>query len=125
MTVLIASMPVVFSVALGRAHSFPLGTRQVDEFLLTASFSLFAIFLFARMRLTHRHALLLLAFFFTHLFFPDEGQRLVASFVILGLTAFTLAVDPGRARALFSMARSVLRPSSTGQVKPPPTLDRP
>ena len=121
MTVLIGSMPVVFSVALGRAHSFPLGSRQLEEFLLTASFSLFAIVLFARMRLTHWHALLLLAFFVVHLFFPGEGQRLVASFVVLGLTAYILARDPGRATALFSMVRSVLRRSPPIQVEPPHT----
>ncbi|MBF8267016.1 MAG: Sodium:proton exchanger [Dehalococcoidia bacterium] len=116
MTVLIGSMPVVFSLALGQAHSFPLGSRQLEEFLLTASLSLFAIVLFARMRLTPWHALGLLAFFFAHLFFPDEGQRLVASYVLLGLTAITLARDPGRAKALFSMARSVLRRVPSGQV---------
>jgi cation:H+ antiporter len=125
MTVLIGSMPVVFSVALGRAHSFPLGSRQVEEFLLTASLSLFAISLFAKMRLTHWHALLLLAFFFTHLFFTDEGQRLVAAYVLLGLTAFTMAVDPGRAKALFYMGRSVLSPNSPGQVEPPQIINRP
>lgn len=121
MTVLVGSMPMVFSAALGRFHSFPLGSRQLEEFLLTAAFSLFAIFLFARMRLTPWHALGLLTFFFIHLFFSDEGQRLIAAYILLGLTAFTLLVDPGRARALFSMGKSVLQHNPPAQVEPPHT----
>jgi len=108
MTVLIASMPAVFSMALGQAHAFPLDSPQVTEFMFTAALSLLAITLLARMRLHGWQAGLLLAGFIGHLFFHDEEQRRIASYILLGLTSAILLVDRGRLRAILSMTKNVL-----------------
>jgi cation:H+ antiporter len=115
MTVLIGSMPAVFSLALGRAHAFPLDSQQVTEFMLTAALSLLAITLLARMRLYGWQAGLLLAGFVGHLFFHDEEQRLVTSYILLGLTGTILLADRGRLRALLSMAKSMVPATVSGK----------
>jgi cation:H+ antiporter len=113
MTVLIGTMPLVFSLSLGEAHAFPLDFRQAMEFLLTGALALTAVALLARMRLTVWHALALLAFFVIQLVFPSTQARLIASLVLFGVTVVILAVDPGRVKILFSMFKSVLPQSST------------
>jgi cation:H+ antiporter len=113
MTVLIGTMPLVFSLSLGEAHAFPLDFRQAMEFLLTGALALTAVALLARMRLTVWHALALLAFFAIQLISPSVQARIIASLVLFGVTVLILAVDPGRVKALFSMFKSVLPQSST------------
>jgi cation:H+ antiporter len=112
MTVLIGTMPLVFSLSLGEAHAFPLDFRQGMEFLLTGALALTAVALLARMRLTVWHGLALLAFFVVQLVFPSTQARIIASLVLFGVTVLILAVDPGRVKALFYMFRSVLPQSS-------------
>ena len=114
MTVLIGTMPLVFSLSLGQAHAFPLDSRQAMEFMLTGALALTAVALLARMRLNVWHALALLAFFVIQLIFPSTQARLIASLVLFGVTVAILAVDPGRVKAIFSMFKSVLPQSSTG-----------
>jgi cation:H+ antiporter len=115
MTVLIGSMPAVFSVALGRAHAFPLDSQQATEFMLTAALSLLAITLLARMRLYGWQAGLLLVGFIGHLFFHDEEQRRITSYILLGLTGAILLVDRGRLKALLSMAKSMVPAPVSGK----------
>jgi cation:H+ antiporter len=107
MTVLVGSMPAVFSLALGQAHAFPLDDHQVTEFMLTSSLALLAITLLARMRMEWWQAALLLGGFIGHLFFTDEEQRRVMSYILLGLTGAILLADRGRLAAILSMAKSV------------------
>lgn len=116
MTVLIGSMPAVFSIALGRAHAFPLDSQQVTEFLLTAALSLLGITLLARMRLRGWQAGLLLVGFIGHLFFHDEEQRRITSYILLGLTGAILLADRGRLRAILSMAKSVVPVPVSGKL---------
>lgn len=115
MTVLIGSMPTVFSIALGRAHAFPLDSQQVTEFMLTGSLALLGITLLARMRLHGWQAGLLLVGFFGHLFFHDEEQRRVTAYILLVLTGAILLADRGRLRAILSMAKEVLPAPASGK----------
>ena len=113
MTVLIGTMPVVFSLSLGEAHAFPLDFRQAMEFLLTGALALTAVALLARMRLNVWHGLALLAFFVVQLIFPSTQARIIASLALLGVTVLILAVDPWRLKAIASMFKSVWPQSST------------
>jgi cation:H+ antiporter len=115
MTVLIGSMPAVFSVALGRAHAFPLDSQQVTEFMLTGALSLLAITLLARMRLHAWQAGLLFAGFVGHLFFHDEEQRRITSYILLVLTGAILLADRGRLGALLSMTKSMVPAPTPGK----------
>jgi cation:H+ antiporter len=103
LTVLIGSMPVVFSISLGDAAAFPLTDRQDVEFLLTSAMSLFAVVLLARLHVRWTGALPLLALFVAQLFFPGEAERRIFAFIFLGLAGALLLRDPGRALALARM----------------------
>jgi cation:H+ antiporter len=96
MTVLIGTMPVIYSISAGQFLSVPLGPRQAMEFFLTASLSLMAVLLITRRRLHLLTALLLLGTFITGLvFFTSTAHRVLAS-VYLIVAAGLLIKDPWR-----------------------------
>jgi hypothetical protein len=51
---------------------------------------------------------LLLLGFIGHLFFHDEEQRRITSYILLGLTGAIFMADRGRLRALLSMAKCMV-----------------
>lgn len=88
-TLLVGTLPIAFSVAAGEFHFFgglPLDSRQREEVLLTAAQSLFAIAVFANLKMSRREALLLFGLFGTQLFLSDQRVRLGYSFAYLVLT---------------------------------------
>ena len=74
LTILIASMPIVFSLSAGEIMGLPLAPRQAAEFLMTSCFSLF---------------------------FPGKTARITFSFGYLLLTGFLILRNPDSARVLF------------------------
>lgn len=112
MTLLIGSMPLVFSASFGHASPFPLDPHQSIEFLLTASVSLFAIALLARMRIAWYGALVLLGLFIVHLPFTDSDARRVFALIYLGLAVVILVADRGRVVEMFRRARTVFKVES-------------
>ena len=119
-TLLVGTLPVIYSVSLGEASGLPMDPRQTQEFLLTAAQSLFAVILLVRMRLSLPEALALFLLFITqllapllegvHPFFTDaviRNIRMTYSFIYLGLAVGMLVVDRGRIVELLHMARSV------------------
>ncbi len=123
-TLLVGSMPIVFSISYGHPASFPLDSQQMVEFLLTGSAALFAVCLLARMRIPLYGALVLLLFFIVQLFFVDSHVRLIFSIVYLALTALILVLDRGRIVDMYRRAAGVftLRPggeSNESNTKPP------
>ena len=107
LTLLIGSMPVLFSWSFGAPHSFPLDHQQAVEFLLTASMSLFAIVLLARMRVPLYGALILLGLFVAHLFFTDPQARIIFSILFLVLSVLVLVLDRGRIVDMYRRAYGV------------------
>ena len=102
LTVLVGSMVVVFSISVGEPLNFVLDSRQAIEFLLTSSVSVFAILLIAPRLIGWQGGLALLALFVVHLFFVDESERLVFSFIYLGLAVLLVIVDRSRVMKVFS-----------------------
>ena len=102
LTVLVGSMVVVFSISAGEPLNFVLDSRQAIEFLLTSSVSVFAILLIAPRLIGWQGGLALLALFVVHLFFVDESERLVFSFIYLGLAVLLVIVDRSRVMKVFS-----------------------
>ena len=98
LTLLIGSMVVVFSISAGELLSFPLNDRQSVEFFLTAMVSVFAILLIAPRLVSWRAGFALLVLFVAHLFFVDEGERLIFAFIYLGLSGGLVAIDRRRVR---------------------------
>ena len=107
LTLLIGCMPIIFSISLGHASAFPLDSQQSIEFLLTASLSIFAIVLLAKMRIAWQGAVVLLALFLAHLFWPDADARKIFALVYLALAAAILIIDRGRVVEMYRRARTV------------------
>jgi len=104
LTLLIGTMPLIFSISFGQPSHFPLDSHQAVEFLLTSAMSLFAIVLLARLRIPWYSALLLLGIFASHLFFTGTEERRIYAFIFLGLAAALLAVDRGRLAEMYRRA---------------------
>ena len=96
LTVLIGSMVVVFSLSAGEPLNFLLNSRQATEFLLTSAVSVFAVLLIAPRLITWTSGVTLLGLFIAHLFFVDEGERLVFALIYLGLAAALVVMERDR-----------------------------
>jgi cation:H+ antiporter len=102
-TLLVATLPLVFSVGAGALTGMPLVLRQQHEVWLTAAQSLFAIVLISRFVLSRWEAVALLLPFLVQLVLPpviegwDVRMMFTAAYV---LAALGLLLDPRRRRAL-------------------------
>jgi len=101
-TLLVGTLSVVYSLALGRPGALILDERQVEEILLTSAQSFFAIVILSDLRLTIREAAMLFVLFITQLMFPDPNVRY--GFVVLYLTLGT-ALLVRRRKALAKVLR--------------------
>lgn len=99
-TLLVGTLPVVYSVSLGRIGALPLDGRQSEEVLLTAAQSAFAIALLLNFTLSRLEAGALLLLFGTQLVFSDPTVRLGYSGLYVLLTAFVLGKDRQRLKNL-------------------------
>ncbi|GBE54274.1 MAG TPA: sodium:calcium antiporter [Euryarchaeota archaeon] len=89
-TLLIGTIPVVYSLSLGGIGALPLDHRQSEELLLTAAQSLFAIAVILNLRVSVPEALLILALFLVQFFIPGVGGRVELSvvYIVLSLILF-------------------------------------
>ena len=69
-TLLIASLPIAFTLSGGTIFGMKLDSRQVEEIFLTSAQSLFAIFIISNFRFAFLEALVLLVLFSTQLVIP-------------------------------------------------------
>lgn len=86
-TLLIGTLSIVYSIALGHPGALVLDERQVEEILLTSAQSFFAIVVLSDLRLTITEAVALFGLFITQLMFPDPTVRY--GFVVIYLTLGT------------------------------------
>ena len=100
LTVLIATMPIIFSLSAGNFSSLPLFPEQATEFFLTSCFSLVGILLLARGKFGLQGASLLLCLFLVQLFFPNSSARMVFSYVYLGIFIMLIIRYPDSAKQL-------------------------
>ena len=92
LTVLIGSMVIIFSLSAGEPLNFTLDDRQAAEFLLTAAVSVFAIVLILPRRVWWWGGLLLLLLFIAHLPFTSTNERMIFTYIYLGLSVGAIAV---------------------------------
>ncbi len=110
-TLLIGTIPVVYSIASGEPRAMALDARQAEEIFLTASQSLFALAVMVNLIISWRGAVMLLLLFAIQFFIP--GTHLIVSVVYLVLAVALLARDrkfilPLVGKGLFS--RKILKP---------------
>ena len=108
-TLLVGSLPIVYSVSVGAPSALPLDTRQAQEVLLTAAQSGFAIVLLAPLFLAPRGALALFVLFITQLLIPVESVRFAFSFLYIFVTVGMIALSGRRRRALIALPRRAYR----------------
>ena len=106
-TLLVGTLPIVFSVAAGTTSGLPVDTAQRQELLLTAAQSVFALALLVNLELTVREAGLLFGLFFAQFALgaavPDSAHGLelvVVSIVYLVLAAYYFYRQRGKLRHL-------------------------
>jgi cation:H+ antiporter len=89
-TLLVGTLPVAYSVALGRAGALHLDSRQVEEILLTSAQSLFGIAVLCNLRLSLFEAAALFVLFGSQLFFPSPNVRHAFALVYVALAVALL-----------------------------------
>jgi cation:H+ antiporter len=111
-TLLVAMLPLVYSVALGRPDALILDARQRDEVLLTAMQSLAALSLLLTLRLTLVGAGVIFALFLVQMLFPDTRMIVSVAYGVVtavALTRFVLARNAARRLRRLSAATVVRR----------------
>jgi cation:H+ antiporter len=116
-TLLIGTLGVAYSVALGTPANLPIDERQAEELFLTSAQSLFALALIANFDLSVRESVILLATFVLQLFFPTTEVRLAFGALYLVTGIGLIAFSPSRRRTLLTMP-AMLKAAIT-----PPGLD--
>ncbi|MEA3442662.1 MAG: sodium:calcium antiporter [Chloroflexota bacterium] len=105
-TLLVGTLPIIYSISLGVPGALPLDSRQVEEVLLTSAQSLFAISILARLRLPLAWAGALFLLFITQLAFPNSLVRYGYSAFYIILALYLMLKEKGiRGKSLYSMVR--------------------
>ena len=84
-TLLIGMLPVVYAVSAGQVVPMSMDSRQVEEILLTAAQSLFAVAVLANLSFSLTEAIVVFVLFTTQLLIPDPRFRYYYSFMYIVL----------------------------------------
>ena len=98
-TLLVGSIPLVYSIALGGPSILVFDDRQVHEMLLTGAQSLLLIFVMINLRMSWKGAVSLITLFFAQFFIPDI--RLEISIIYLILVGLLLVRHRNDVKPLF------------------------
>jgi cation:H+ antiporter len=101
-TILVATIPAVYDVALGGFGSIRLTGLQTEEIVLTAAQSLYGFVCLLDLKLSRFDATALLALFLAQLLVPEIRVEVAAAFLLL--SAFEFARVPGRLDLFRSLA---------------------
>jgi cation:H+ antiporter len=102
-TLLIGMLPVVYALSLGRISPMQMDDRQVEELLLTAAQSVFAVAVLSDLSFAVGEALLLFALFATQLLIPDPQFRYYYAFGYIVLALGWVALKRGCRHAVVAL----------------------
>jgi cation:H+ antiporter len=114
-TLLIATLPLIFSLGAGSLGGMPLVSRQQHELWLTAAQSLFAVLLISEFAIERWEALALLVPFVAQLVLPPTmgGIDVRLTFTVLyAVAALVLLLDRRRRRAIAHWPRTLAESSA-------------
>jgi len=107
-TLLVGTLPIIYSISLGGVGTMALDVRQTEEILLTSAQSLFAISLLAHLTLSRSGAVTLFLLFITQLVFPNTWVRYGYSALYIFLSLYLLLKDRRlRSITIYAMVRQV------------------
>jgi len=115
-TLLIGMLPVVYAFSAGQIVPMQMDSRQVEEVLLTAAQSLFAVAILANLSFSLTEAALLFILFSTQLLIPDPRFRYYYSYLYILFTVGLFVIDRASREsflALFSRGSSA-EPANKG-----------
>lgn len=115
-TLLVGTIPLVYSIGAGRVLQMPLSELQQSEVLLTAAQSFFAVAVISNLRISFIEAVMLLVLFLGQLLIPGTHTLFTVVYVILGVL-FLIRYR----RNLLINARSVLGGTSSRSERPAST----
>jgi len=90
-TLLVATLPLVYSISLGMPDPLPLDRRQQGEVLLTAAQSLFAVVLLLDLRLSLVGAGLLFSLFAIQMALPETRTAVTIAYFPLAVAALVIS----------------------------------
>jgi cation:H+ antiporter len=99
-TLLVGMIPAAFSLSAGHMNGMPLDERQVEEILLTAAQSLFAVAVIANLEFSLMEAVVLLVLFVPQPFFTSAESR-YAYALLYGLAFLVTLWRHGRSQNAF------------------------
>lgn len=82
-TLLVGTLPIVYSISAGKLGSLPLDLRQDHEIWLTAGQSIFAVAILANLRISWYGAILLAGLFLAQLIIADIRMEVLAIYLVL------------------------------------------
>lgn len=106
-TLLIAAIPIAYSVSFGHAAVVPLDSQVTDEIFLTAAQSVFGMALLLTFRFGLWEAIALAVLFLAQFFIPVEGIRLIIAWLYLALAGGFLLFNWRKVR-IFKELRTVV-----------------
>ena len=104
-TLLIGMLPIVYSVSAGQITPMEMDARQIEELLLTAAQSLFAVAVLANLSFSIGEALMLFILFAVQLLIPDPSFRYYFSFLYIILAVGLVAWKPDCREAVADLFR--------------------
>ncbi len=104
-TLLVGSIPLVYSISAGHISGFALDARQTEELLLTAAQGLLAVILVLDRKLGVRESIALLVLYLLQFVFPSHDARVVFAWVYFGLAALAVIALPEVRGGLVSAPR--------------------
>ena len=102
-TLLVGMLPLVYMTSAGKLVPMHIDERQVEEILLTAAQSLFAVGVLANMSFSLLEAAILFVLFSTQLLIPDPRFRLYFSFFYILLAVGQFALSRDSRHSIFSL----------------------
>jgi cation:H+ antiporter len=104
-TLLIGMLPLVYSISAGQLVPMQMDNRQVEEILLTAAQSLFAVAVLSNLCFSLTEAALLFVLFSTQLLIPDPRFRYFYSFLYILFTVGMFVMSRENRKSLALLCR--------------------
>lgn len=104
-TLLVGMLPLVYMVSAGGIHAMEMDRRQMEEVLLTAAQSAFAVAVLANLNFSLLEAAALFLLFATQLAIPDPRFRTLYSFLYIALCVGIFVSSRQRRRSLVELLR--------------------
>jgi cation:H+ antiporter len=102
-TLLIGMLPVVYAISAGRVTPMVMDERQVEEMLLTAAQSLFAVAVLANLSFSLAEAAIIFVLFSTQLLVPDPSFRYYYSFLYIVLAVGLIVLKRDSRQGMLSL----------------------